>query len=224
MPRKSAPTKKALQAENERLRSIVDTQARSQKTLSQRLSAMNPHRAGSAELWVGIRNVSDVTIGQESPFPNEPDLHLYADLGTPDPNQVAVVSYAWWQQLRKGRLVAQGLIMRDDTILGSSYAAAPDDRPGDLVAGWEHNLVPDPQAWIDEKDEVELRAALDRVTSTATLHRLRRVIDRYLTEAQEKLKLDPLEKNRAKKALRSLPAKYQLVDQLITMRLEGDED
>lgn len=210
-PKKSA-RERELEAELAAMRATVNAAALG-------AARMNAHQRTISELWVGIRNISDLTIGVKSPFPNEPDLHLHANFGDPDPGTVAVISLAWWLQLRKHKFVANGMILRDDRVLGDSYAPAPADRPEDLPATALLNQIEDPVAWIESRSEVQLRTDIAALTSTASLYRLRRAVDQRLQQLQSPYALD--DEQRATKAYRELPALYQMVDMLTSQRLDA---
>lgn len=206
-------------AENERLRKLVEAQAQTEQALLSRLAATSPNRATSSELMVGIRNISDNTLGLESPFPNEPPIQLFADVGTgPNPGQVSAISYAWWQRLRKSNFMARGLLMRDDSIVSGSFMAAPPDAPEDIHHEWKFNAIPDPVAWIATRDEAKIRRDIKKMTSPDSLRRLRRVVDDELGKLQVKFKDD---ENPAKRAVDELPIKYRLIDELTTSKLEA---
>jgi len=175
----------------------------------------------AVELKVGIRNISDNTIGVKSPFKDEQDLDLHGDTQprAENPGRCAIISYAWWQQLRKSKLMERGEIMRDDSILGGNYAAAPADAPQDLPVSWSANAIEDPIQWVQsfKGDDDALRLAIDKITNDASLRRVRRVVDMRLKELEKSFGADP---QRAKKALQALPSTYQMMDQVITMKLE----
>lgn len=185
------------------------------------LAQKGPQSAFSNVAYVGIRNVSDNTIGIPGQF-GEPDIHLHADLGGYDPASVTAIPYAWWLRLRTGALVRDGLIVRDDAVLGEGYMAAPVDRPEDLPTGWEANHVPDPEGWILDRNEEQIRADLGKMTSEAGLRRVRRGVDIALKRLQDKF--GPETPNKAAAAWQALPMKYRLVDELTTHRLERPED
>jgi len=213
---------KAAEAEVERLRQMVETQTAAAALHQSRLASVLPtHRAVGAELMVGIRNISDETIGLKSKIPGEPEIQLHADLGQTDPASVGVISYAWWRDLRQSSYVERGMLMRDDAALGESFAPAPPDRPQDLPAAFYPNAIVDPRAWIDSRDEDQLRADLEKITSEPSLWRLRRVVDEALRTLAQQWPDDPKAGRRAKAAL---PAKLRLVGTLTTMRIEPEKD
>lgn len=177
------------------------------------------------ELKVGIVNISDNTIGVKSPFKDEVDLDLHGDTlpRNENPSRFAVISLAWWQQLRKSKLMERGEIMRDDSVLGTNYTAAPADAPQDIPAAWVMNAVEDPIVWVAnfKGDDDALRLALGRMTNETSLRRVRRVVDMKLKELERSFGVDP---QRAKKALQALPSTYQMMDQFITMKLERPDE
>jgi len=185
------------------------------------LSTMDQHTPFSNTAYVGIRNVSDNTIGIKGEF-GQPDLQLFADLGTPEPGSVAAIPYAWWLRMRTGHHVRNGMIIRDDSILGKGFTPAPPDRPEELPEGWEHNYIPDPEAWIRSRNEMQIRADMAKVTSDHALRRIRRGVDIVLKRLQDSY--GPETENKAARAVQELPVLFQLVDQLTTHRLERPED
>ena len=220
---KQGVTQAALEAENLELRHTVASQSQSQAALLARLAQFAPQAAtsGIMDLMVGIRNISDTTVGIKSIFPNEPDLHLHADIGDlPDPNRVAVISNAWWQRLRRSQFMARGLIVRDDTILGNNYQAAPADRSEEIHPEWFNNAVMNPKEWIDSRNEKTLRADLAKITSSESLQRLRRAVDDELRILEARFKAEA-HVNPAQAAVDALPALYTLVDELTTRRIEA---
>lgn len=218
---KGRTTNKNLESENAELRNKLEQQANATQTLVSQLSKVNPNSiVRSAELMVGIRCVSDNTLGLVAPFPGELPVQLFASTGRNDPGECAVISFAWWQQLRKSKFVREGMLIRDDSVLGSSYTAAPVDRAQDMPEGWEVNLVLDPDTWITSRTDDDIRAGIAAMTALSSIRRLRHAVDVKLTELQAKLAGDP---DFAVKALESLPTKYALVDQLATARLDRDQ-
>ena len=67
----------------------------------------------SGQLVVGIRNVSNYTIGlSDTTTGREITYTLHPEIeGVTDPKTKAVVSYVFWQQLRVGEFVGRGMIM-----------------------------------------------------------------------------------------------------------------
>ena len=223
----SKPTAAALaasEAENAELRLKLEQAAAAQGALSGRLSQVSSHgRLPSGELMVGIRSIADNTLGLKSPIPNEQDVQLHGDTQVGNPGCVAVISYAWWQQLRRDpHFMETGLILRDDSILGDTAIAGPADRPQDLAPGWAINAVPDPVKFVYDQPEAEVRRRLEAMTSPHSLLRVRRVVDVKLRELQAAE--DPADPRRAEKALMKLPALLQMIDQVTTMKLEWNEN
>jgi hypothetical protein len=174
---------------------------------------------------VGIRNVSDNTIGIPGMNGHAP-LQLLADLGSHEPGSTAVIPYAQWRELVKGRLVRNGLIVRDDSIVGPGLHHAPPDRPEDLPPDAQHNAILDPKDWIDSRTEDEIQDELERITSEESLQRIRRAVDNALTELESRRPRNTKDEQieAAKWAMARLPAKYRKVDELITERLEAPEE
>lgn len=188
----------------------------------------------TAQAMVGVRNVSDLTVGVPGAF-GQPDLHLLAAINPDDPNTSAVIPFVWWRELRKGRLVQDGYLVRDDSILGAGYQTAPEDRPGELAAGHELNTILDPVSWIESRTEEQLRRDIDRITSLNSLRRIRRAVDQKLRSIVNSIPdvhrdFTPASNgyvpkdgwdNRHKLAVERLPALYRLVDELTTRKIEG---
>lgn len=174
----------------------------------------------SGQLVVGIRNVSNYTIGltdsttgQDMVFTLHPEIQ-----GVADPKTKAVVSYVFWQQLRTGNYVARGLIIRDDSVLGPADNAAPPDRAEDVHPDAARNVVLDPRKWILEKSEEDLREAINAMTSEPTLRRLIEAVDTEVWNIGEtKYKDDP---DKARKAVRDLPASFRIAEELFYERLD----
>jgi len=215
------------QAANAALRSMVDTQTVAATAHQQRLATALPgHRAQFAELMVGVRNISDTTVGVKALFKGDSDLQLNADFGKEDPARTQIISYAWWRELRKSPYVGKGLLIRDDSTLGSLYQAAPPDLPGELAPGHAVNAIPDPKAWVESRDETALREGVAAITSEESLRRLRRVVDEALVafESTQPRNTVPEQVKAARLALNSLPAKLRMLDDLVTSRLENPVD
>lgn len=226
MPRKKAadPKLEQLAAENARLREMVELQSAAAQTHQARLaSALPTHRVAGGELMVGIRNICDSTVGIPPQFPGDIPVTLHADLDPNDPRRVAVISYTLWRSIRGGSLVGQGLIMRDDTVLGDTFNIAPEDRPGEVHDDFTKNAVVDPKEWIHSRTEDEIRRDIDLMTSDESLRRIRRVIDDELRAIQATYP-DKGTVESAKRALRQLPAKYAWLDEHITMKLERTDE
>jgi hypothetical protein len=198
----------------------IDQMATQQAMLTQQLGSVHRAPMMTGQLMVGIRNVSNYCVGfvdKTSGTPIEYNLNPEVP-GSPDPKTRAVVSYAFWQQLRKGSQVAKGLIVRDDSVLGPADNAAPADRPEDLPAETMGNVVLHPRDWIQSKNEVELREAIAKMTSTPTLRRLAYAVDQEILRiGDEKYQGD---EHRAEKSIRELPAMFRLVEELVEDRLD----
>lgn len=216
-------SKATLQAENAILRKHLQDQARGTAAAVEHLANAFPSaKPASAELRVGIRNISDNTIGIPPYFAGDPVLHLHSDTTGASPAIVAIVSHATWMQLRKSSYVAKGLIMRDDSVLGGNYEVAPADRPEELAPGYAANAIPDPVEWISSRTEAQIREDLDKITCETSLRRLRRVVDDAIRVEQDKYPKEDLK--RAKKAVQALSATYQMLDHTITTRLESSPE
>lgn len=172
----------------------------------------------TAMKYVGIRNVANQTIGlPDSPTPGEGAITLHAQGMDPDPNVVAIISYPFWMQLRKHKYFDNGLIVRDDSILGPTHVPAPADEPRDLAPNHEKNVVLDPYEWIVSKGEHELKEAIARMTSEPSLRRLGWAVQQEVTKFFNALPADDPE--RIYKAENMLSAKVALAERLIDSRL-----
>jgi hypothetical protein len=212
----------ALRAENAQLREQVDAQTTAAEHHQVRHAAKNAfHAIQGSELVVGIRNVSDNVVGIKGWPEGEPDISLNADVPGSD-NTSAVITYVHWRRLRSGPFVKQGLIIRDDSILGNAFNAAPPDQPGDLPAEAAINVILDPAAWIADRSEEDLIRDIAALTSDDSLRRLRGYIDRSLYAIQRQL-TNPWSAEAAQEAVARLPAKLQKVDDLVTRKLERDD-
>jgi hypothetical protein len=217
MPRKSAEFVELEKKYEEALKTI-EAISRNQAMLTAQFGASRP-TVPSGQLVVGIRNISNYTVGlidTTSGIPVEYSLSPEIP-GVSDPRTRAVVSYAFWQKLRVSSQVSNGLIMRDDSVLGEADNVAPADRPKDIPAGAEVNRVLDPREWIVSKSEDEIRDAIAKMTSGPTLRRLMYAVDQEIVNLGEPFIGAP---DRAVKALRALPGKFRLVDELATERLD----
>jgi hypothetical protein len=209
------------------LQQMVETQTAVAAMHQSRLSTALPsHKAVGGELMVGIRNISDTTLGVKSPFKGEPDLHLHADFGIDDAGRVTMISYAWWRELRRSALVQKGLIMRDDSVLGTTWNAGPADGLTDVHADFHVNAVIDPRHWIESRTTDQLTEDIAKITSDASLQRLRRAVDQELArlESQYPRTTKPQQVAAAKKALNQLSAKYRHADDLLRTALENPVD
>jgi hypothetical protein len=223
MPKK---TTKQLEAEVAELRAALEQQTRATAVHQERLAqALPTHRMAGAELMVGIRCIADVGLGlpRNPHIPGDVDVTLDADIPGADPaGTYAIIPYTKWQQIRKSVVMDNALIIRDDSVLGSAYAPAPPDAPEDIAKHWAVNAILDPVAWITERTDDDIRDGIEAMTSPHSLRRLRRVVDFEVRTLQDRHP-KPGSVESAVWALRQLPAKYQLVDSLTTLKLEkGD--
>lgn len=213
----------ASQQAQEELRNMVEQQTAANAAVKTRLAVQTSQQSPTpwSELMVGIRNCSDNTIGIPGKYGNA-DVQLHANLGSDDPGQTAIISYAWYREIRKDPLMRNGMIRRDDSILGTSFTAAPADSPGDLPAEHYLNLVIDPQAWIESRSEPELIDGLEAITSMETLQRIRRVVDVKLKELESTRPRTTRSEQAAAAqwALSRLPSKYRTVDEITSLRIE----
>lgn len=173
-----------------------------------------------AKAVVGIRNISNSTVGIMNKIQGEQgEISLHAErFGEYDPNYTAVISEQFWKTLRKGPLVAKGVIMRDDSVCGAGDVVAPSDREEDLAAGRQKNIVVDPFSWIESKSEDELRAAIITMDSEFTLQRLAAAVNYMIWKIGEEKYKD--HDDRAKLAIRDTPSKYLWVDERVEERLD----
>ena len=175
---------------------------------------------GSSTPMVGIRNVCNNTVGVPINIPGEPAVTLNAALEGKDPNSVAVISYAAWLQVRSTRLVREGLITRDDSILGAQFVAAPEDRPEQVPAEAEFNVIENPREWIENRDETAIREDMSKITSDDTLRRLQHAVTRKLKEVEAAYPSTMLNDERVRQSYEDLPMCFQLVDSITAKRLE----
>lgn len=217
MPRKSKQFQE-LEAKYQNALQLIERMSLHQGTLASQLGAGRA-RIPAGQLVVGIRNISNYTVGLIDNTTGVPiEYNLTPEIpGIPDPHNRAVISYAFWQRLRSGTQVAQGLIMRDDSVLGEADNVAPADRPEDLAPDAAKNQVIDPKDWIRSKTEPELRDAIAAMTSGPSLRRLLYAIDQEIISLGEEYAGQP---DRAIKALKRLPAVYRLVEELAEERLD----
>jgi hypothetical protein len=176
--------------------------------------------ASGGQLAVGIRNISNYTISLEDSTTGQLVLHdLHPEIpGRPDPKTRAVISYAYWQQLRTSRQYRLGLIVRDDSVLGPAENVAPPDREEDLPTEALINQVLEPKTYIESKSEEELRDAIEQMTSGPSIRRLIEAVDAEVQRlADTKFANDP---ERPKKAIRALQAKYKVVEEMCYDRLD----
>lgn len=171
---------------------------------------------------VGIRNISDYVIGIKGAFGTE-DIQLFPDVGDNNPRSFTVIPYAFWKSLIKDEHVRRGMLVRDDSILGSAYIVGPEDEANEISQETLDNRIYNPVEWITSKSEDELRSALTRITSNESLRRLRRAVDIKLKEIQKTFgdSLTPDEK--VKKSWSQLPMVYHFIEEYTTQRLERPE-
>jgi hypothetical protein len=216
----AAPKRAAKRAPADDLQTQLEAQARSNAALVAQLATLVPSYAGpDAALYVGVRNISNYTISRKSPFQGQPDINLHVDAeGRVDPNSVAVVNYAWWQQLRKdAKLYGAGMIVRDDTILGNGYRAAPADRPEDCHPDWAKNAVLDVREFIENQTEAQMRARIEVMTSEPSL---RRISAACFLRTQGELEKLPAGTPKALAVAKSRrPMTYQMAEMLVETRL-----
>lgn len=212
-----------LELENEELqRQLKDmrTQLENQTTAAGLAGARVP------ELMVGIRNVSDYSVG--IPIKDGNDIQLAPDFGGDDPGCYDVISYELWRKLRRGKQATQGLIMRDDSFLGGAFNAGPADRNEDFNEEHFANRIPDPVEWITTRTEKKLRDDIAKITSLASLFRLRRVVDTALGKLEDDsgMPRDTIDNQVkcAQWALDQLDGKLRLVDRLVTSAIESKFD
>lgn len=169
---------------------------------------------------VGIRNISNYTVGLINKIPGEQgEISLHAErFGEYDPNNCAVISEAFWKSIRKGPYVAKGLIIRDDSVCSAGEVIAPPDLERDLAPSRENNAIVDPFQWIESKNEDELRAAVQKIDSEFTLHRLAAAVNYKIWQVGEEKYKDHEE--RAKLAIRDTPSKYLWLDERVEERLD----
>lgn len=174
----------------------------------------------AAKTVVGIRNISCDTVGMYNKVHGEVgEVTLHAErFGQYDPNNVAIVSEQFWREIRKGKLVALGILMRDDSVCGGNDNIAPPDRPEDLPPGHEKNMVIDPFHWIESKTEDELSVAIQAIDSETTLRRLAAAVNHKIWQIGEEKYKDHVD--RAKLAIRDTPARYHWVDKRVEDRLD----
>jgi hypothetical protein len=215
----------------EQLLKKLESQELAVARMTEQLAAAQPFagRAHSAtaragQMFVGVRNVSNYTISIPSTVTGEPSLDLHAPAeGVADPNTVAIVSYAWWQQLRKGRHYRDGMIVRDDAVLAGNYNPAPPDRPQDCAPEHATNLVLDAEAWIAARDDDALVADVQAMTSEPSLRKLEAVV--YLRrDALQDKHADVEFRERKRRVERELPSRYKHLEDAVKDRLKQIAD
>lgn len=206
--------------EQERINALLQQQM---QTMMQLVAAQGSQSRtvsiGAQFQQVGIRNVSSYVIGLTSPIKGEPDVQLAAhDWKNPTPASAATISYPFWQMIRSGSWIGRGYIVRDDSVLGDTSLRAPEDRDEDLPAERHTNLVVDPYEWIESRTDDELRAAVAAITSEASIRRLQAAVDQKIFDIGEERYKDAID--RGKRAVRDLPSKFRLVEDLARERLD----
>jgi hypothetical protein len=220
-----SPYKARLEELEERYSKALETIEKMSQTHAQLASQVGQaqahnHYAPSGQLVVGLRNVSnysvgliDTTTGVPMEYQLNPERRDHAD-----PRTRAVISYVFWQQLRSGPQVARGMVVRDDSILGPADNAAPPDRPMDIHPEHIRNVVADPREWIVSRTEEEVRRDIEAMTSEPSLRRLLYAVDQEIVRIGENKYLgDP---DRARKSIRDLPALFRVVEELADERLD----
>ncbi len=220
----------AKDVEADAARAALDAETNAKATMIDRLTrhgAVGPQVTWS-EVMVGIRNISDSTIGLRSPFAHEGDVQLFGDVetihGDAPVGTDAAISYAWWRQLRTQKEVQRGQLVRDDSILGPGITSAPIDRAEDIPESFYFNAVEDPIAWIESRNETELRDDLMAMTYMGSVSRVRRVVDEKLREIENTQPRETIAEQviAADYAVRELSGKLRLVDGITTDRILTD--
>ena len=213
------------QADMARMKETMEDQARLQTAIvaSQLGNASNRGRIAPGQQVVGIRNVSNYSVGlvdQTGIVAMEYSLAPASETVFV-PQSQATIPFVFWQQLRHSKQVRDGFIMRDDTILGEQEFAGPADKETDLPPEAKWNVIPAPRAWITSSSEQEIRDAIAKITSTATLRRLMRTVDQeILTIGETQFKGD---NERAEKSINALPGVFVLTENLAKARLDALE-
>jgi hypothetical protein len=207
------------------MREMLAAEAAAKAQLQARLSVQGGGNA-FGEMMVGIRNISSVTVGIAPIIRGDSAIQLNANLGNGDPGTASVLSFAAWREFRKHRFVREGLVVRDDSVLGNAFTQAPVDQIHELPPEALVNAIPDPVQWIESRTEAEIRADIAKLTSDFALLRLRETVNdklRYLESLRPRAtKAEQV--YAANAALSELPGTYRLVDELTSMRLEGRAD
>ena len=190
----------------------------------------------SSEPMVGIRNISSLTIGLLSPFPaSEADVQLHGPRYyeqdpkrmIPDGNMVAQISHKWWQQLRRQSFVRKGMIVRDDSILSAGVPRAPEDPEDAIHPEAKINAIHDPFEWIESKDEKQLTAAVNALTSEASVRRILAAVNQAIEAERVKMNL-PVEgstaddegMNNEETALQNVSWRYKKAEEIALIKLE----
>lgn len=220
-PRKAEQTRIAdLEERYAKALETIERMSQQQAQMAAQLGANQKQFFTGGQLVVGIRNVSNYSVGMLDKTSGQVvEYNLNPEVpGVADPRTRAVISYAFWQQIRTGNQVGRGLIVRDDSILGPAENAAPDDRPEDMHPDAKKNVILDPRAWIVDRTEDELRDAIAGMTSEPSLRRLLYAVDQEIVRIGEsKYQDDP---ERARKSIRDLPALFRVVEELAEERLD----
>lgn len=219
-PTPASDATQAMQAELAALRAqLAAAQAEATLAKVQTQAPARGHVQGAGE-YVGIRNISNYAIDlPPSPLATEPGVDLVPDTEVPDPRQVAIISYAWWLQLRNSHLVARGMIQRDDSVLGANHTPAPADDPADLPREAAINAIPDVAQFFAAHGEHELAARIEAITSEPTIRRLQFAIDQELARLQAAIPYDSTNPGRrAEQALKALSGKLVKADTALTDR------
>ena len=198
----------------------IATMSTNNAMLSQHAGLAHRSPIMSGTLVVGLRNVSNYTIGLTDTTTGQEIVHtLHPEVaGFPDPKTRAIVSYAFWQQLRSGKQVGNGLIVRDDTVLGPAENAAPEDRPEDMHPAHAQNVVLNPRQWILDHPEDAMRDKVAAMTSEPTLRRLIEAVDLEVWNlGEQKFKDDP---DKARKAIKALSSVFRSAEELFYERLD----
>lgn len=204
----------------------LEEQSRTVQALTSQLTRQQPATLISAQSVVGIRNISDNTIGIPGKF-GQADLDLHADFTGDNPSSIAVIPYTWYQQIRRSKVFRDGMIIRDDSILGDGYIQAPADKPNEIPTEHLINSVVDPVQWIDSRTETQIREDLDKITSEASLRRIRRAVDLKIVQIADALPdqfrdAEGVDLRRVM-AVDRMPAIYRLIDEITTRKLEKPE-
>lgn len=228
-PRRKGTTKQDLmamlekqQADMARMKETMEDQSRLQTALvaSQLGSASNRGRIAPGQQVVGIRNVSNYGVGLVD---NTGIVAMEYSLAPASeamfiPQSQATIPYVFWQQLRHSKQVREGFIVRDDSILSEQEYAGPEDKETDLPPEAKWNVIDKPRAWIMSASEADIRAAIAKITSPATLRRLMRTVDQeILIIGEAEFKGDP---ERAEKSINALPGIFVLTENLAKARLD----
>lgn len=209
----------------QQLTAMVQSEAASKAQMQARLSVQGGGNA-FGELMVGIRNISDQTVGIPPIIRGDTAMQLNANFGDGEPGTASLMSYAAWLEFRKHKYVREGLVIRDDSVVGRSFSTAPEDEPKDMPAEARYNALSDPKAWIESRTEDEIRRDLPLITSEFALFRLRRIVSEKLAELENRYPRATKAEQvyAAQRSLMELPGNYRVVDDLTTMRIEGRSD